>query len=71
MREFCRIRQGLFDRWYIFHPFFKRERAWSGSRWVGCDAQGLPADNVQVVNFDSEKHAREYCREVDLKPIEK
>jgi hypothetical protein len=57
----CRLNQGLFDRWYIFHPTDDR-RAWSGSRWVPVSEQGLPAGGVQVCNFESEQAAAEYAK---------
>jgi len=65
----CRIRQGIFDRWYIFHPT-NDSMAWSGSHWVGCCFNGLPY-NVQVCNFDSEDQALEYCQKGNLTPVEK
>jgi hypothetical protein len=68
MSEPCRITQGLFDRWYIFHPTMCIPYlAWSGRQWVAA-SEGLPTGNVQVCNFPTEQEAREYCREHRLDP---
>lgn len=69
-RRRCRIRQGLFDRWYLFHPL-SDEMGWSGSRWVACNPRGLPTGDVQLCNFASEQEAREYCKEAHLRVVEK
>lgn len=69
MSEPCRIRQGLFGRWYIFHPDEGDAQAWSGARWVPADTDGIPIGKFQVCNFESEEEAREYCNRYDLKPL--
>jgi hypothetical protein len=56
MRKHCRIRQGAFGRWYIFHAIFDFA-AWSGSRWAPCLGNGLPAADVQTSNFDTREAA--------------
>lgn len=66
MSEPCIIRQGIFDRWYIFHAW-NITKAWSGSRWVSCSCDGTP-HLVQVCNFTTDEEAREYCRENGLEP---
>jgi hypothetical protein len=66
MNEPCILRQGIFDRWFIFHPH-NIVKAWSGSKWVSCSPDGVP-HLVQVCNFESEADAREYCRENGLEP---
>jgi hypothetical protein len=66
MSEKCKLRQGLFERWYIFHPH-NIVLAWSGSRWVACFPDGLPRE-TQVCNFATEQEAREACREYGLEP---
>ena len=53
------FKKGLFDRWYIFHPW-NITQAWSGSRWVPCMTNGFPIGDIQVCNFETEKEAREY-----------
>jgi len=48
-----------FERWIIaLCPDL--DRAWSGSRWVPIDRNGLPASSVQVSNWTtfSEAHQR-------------
>lgn len=60
----CILRQGIFDRWFIFHPY-NITRAWSGSDWVACCYDGVP-QAVQVCNFESEEDAREYCTHIGL-----
>jgi hypothetical protein len=67
MSQPCRLRQGLFDRWYIFYPS-SEPRAWSGSRWVPANPNGIPTGQFQVCNFSTEEEAREYCREHGLVP---
>jgi hypothetical protein len=69
MSEACVIRQGIFERWFIFHPesVVDGARAWSGSKWVKCGHDGVPY-LVQVCNFTTEKEAREYCAENGLDP---
>lgn len=67
MSEPCRIRQGLFGRWYIFHPG-TLAKGWSGSQWAGCSEDGYPTGMFQVCNFESEQEARDYCREHGLEP---
>lgn len=66
MSQNCILRQGLFDRWFIFHPH-NVTRAWSGSDWVSCGPDGLP-HMVQVCNFDNEEQARDYCTHAGLVP---
>ena len=63
----CVVRQGIFDRWYIFHPV-DPSLAWSGQRWTFCRADGLPA-GIQVCNFETEQDALDYCRENGLQPL--
>jgi hypothetical protein len=55
-----RLTQNAFGRWIVLHPTDDL-RAWSGSRWVAIDGQGMPAGEAQVSNFDSEAAAREYA----------
>jgi hypothetical protein len=59
MNKSSRIRQGLFDRWYIFHPDDDL-RAWSGSRWVPSTPEGLAAGGIQIANFSTESEAHDY-----------
>lgn len=66
MSEPCVLRQGIFARWYLFHPE-NRFKGWSGSQWVTCRPDGLPT-HTQVCNFTTEDEAREYCREHGLEP---
>ena len=67
MSERCRLKQGIFDRWFIQHPH-NIVKAWSGSQWVPCSVDGTPY-MVQVCNFETEAEAREYCREHGLDPL--
>lgn len=60
----CRAKRGLFDRWYLFH-LTDDHLAWSGSRWVGAEADGQP-HQVQVCNFDTKDSAAKYAKEHDL-----
>ena len=72
MSEPCILRQGIFDRWFILHPTFFHpanvRKGWSGSSWVPCTEEGVPAADVQVCNFTTEQEARDYCREHGLEP---
>lgn len=61
----CRIKEGLFGRWYIFHSVLD-DAAWSGSRWVSATELGVPTGGVQVCNFATAKDAAEYCNEHSL-----
>lgn len=73
MNSHCRIREGLFGRFWISHPSqIPPYLGWSGSRWVTCteDGLGIKPDDTQVANFDTEEEARNYCREVGLEPID-
>jgi hypothetical protein len=56
-----RIRQGAFDRWYIFHEF-NDEAAWSGSRWVPCTPDGIPVGGMQVCSFETVDEAIAFSR---------
>jgi hypothetical protein len=67
MKGACRLREGIFDRWYIFHPT-RDDLAWSGSQWVPSSPEGLPTGSFQVCNFFTEQEARDYCREYALEP---
>jgi hypothetical protein len=69
MSEPCRLRLGIFNRWYIFHPH-NITKAWSGSSWVPSSVDGFPTGDVQVCNFVTERSARDYCRENGLEPID-
>lgn len=69
MSPACRIREGLFGRFYIFHPT-RDDLAWSGSRWVDCSPDGLSRE-TQVSNFETEQDARDACRDYGLEPQEK
>jgi hypothetical protein len=60
MNKRYRIRQGLFGRWYIVHPYLD-DAAWSGSRWVSVSEQGVPTGGVQVCNFNTAEQAQEYA----------
>lgn len=62
----CRLREGVWSRWLIIHPT-EDQLAWTGRRW-SHHWRGIPADAYQVVNFDNEQEAREYCRENGLEP---
>jgi hypothetical protein len=53
-----RYRQNGFGRWIVVHP--TEELAWSGSRWVGIDGNGLPSKGVQVSNFETRAEAVEH-----------
>jgi hypothetical protein len=55
------VRQGAFDRFFIFHET-NDLLGWSGLRWVSCTPEGVPTppDNVQVCNFASFAEAAEY-----------
>lgn len=66
MSEPCRLRQGIFGRWFIFHP--EHDEAWTGARWEICSADGVPTGQFQVCNFASQQEAREYCWEHGLEP---
>lgn len=55
-----RVKQGIFDRYFIFHPNDDR-MAWSGARWVPCWPDGRPV-NIQVCNFANIGDAKEYAR---------
>lgn len=65
----CEIRQGLFDRYYLFHPTMCQPYlAWSGSRFVPVTPQGWPTSEVQVCNFANPAEAHAYCRQHKLEP---
>lgn len=55
-----RVKQGIFGRWYVFHPLFDGA-AWSGLRWVECTPEGFPIGQAQVCNFETEDEAVAYC----------
>lgn len=54
------IRQGQFERWYIFHPEDVR-LAWTGSQWTAVWPDGFPVGGVQVCNFGTEQEAADYA----------
>lgn len=56
----CRIKLGMFDRWYIFHPS-EDSFAWTGSRWA-MTVDGFPAGGVQICNFATLEEAEEYVQ---------
>jgi hypothetical protein len=68
MNGTCKIRQGLFDRWYLFRPGrpYGEEQAWSGMTWVPASEFGQPLGRAQVCNFSTREEAIEYCREHGL-----
>lgn len=67
MRQQVVLRKGIFDRWILVNPRNDRE-AWSGTRWV-AHIDGLPAEQVQICNFDSEEEASEYARKHGMQRI--
>jgi hypothetical protein len=56
-----KIRRNSLHRWIIVHPQLD-ELAWSGSRWVEIDYNGLPRE-VQVCNFETASEAAKYAEE--------
>lgn len=54
-----RIKRGLFDLFYIFHPIDDR-LAWSGSEWVLVREDGFPLGDAHVCNFGAAEEAQEY-----------
>lgn len=55
----CVIILGRFRRWIIVKAD-EPGLAWTGSRWVTHD-RGIPTDNVQVCNFDTESQAETFA----------
>jgi len=53
------VRQGVFNRWYIFHHA-DAALAWSGAQWVPTN-DGIPTGGVQVCNFDTSDDAVDYA----------
>jgi len=51
----------VFGRWYVVNAE-NPHLAWSGSRWVNHSA-GLPAEGIQICNFDNWEEARDCARE--------
>lgn len=54
----ARIKQGVFGRWFIFHPMTDT-LAWSGMQFVPC-VEGMPTGGVQVCNFGTFEEAQRY-----------
>lgn len=65
----CEIRKGIFDYFFIFHPFMCFPYlAWSGLKFVPSTCLGIPINGEKVCSFTSEEEARTYCAEHNLQP---
>lgn len=60
-----KVRKNLFG-FYIIQSSAVKNHAWSGSRWVPIDKDGLPAGIGQVCNFAGRKEAKEHARKAGL-----
>lgn len=58
----CRIKKGLFDRWYLFHPI-DDTLAWSGSQWASCALDGSSVGGTQIANLGTVKAAFDYAKQ--------
>ena len=58
-----RLRKNILDRWIVVYGEDNRVDgfAWSGSRFVSIDKDGLPDGGVQVSNLGTREEAAEYA----------
>jgi hypothetical protein len=64
LRE-CRLKQNAFDRWILIQAD-DAALAWSGSRWVLVDEDGLPAGDAQISNLETREEAIAYAAQMGI-----
>lgn len=66
-----RLRKNVMDMWIVVHGEGDRvdAYAWSGSRFVAIDINGLPSGGVQVSNFTNREDAARYARSFGFQVI--